>query len=361
LAATKLAVNNGAESVTSSTAGKEDDDESYVMDWKQLESRASALEQVLTEVNESNFELHQRIERLSKNKKELVRQLDKLQKSDLGKQVVALQKENSMLKARLLKVESELAKAHRQDASSIGSPRSKALTLDDITARSPKTPIIRRHVMERISEIRQAVHSPRSPANSQSTDTESLDSPTEAGNASRSPYAFKKNPYDAQHLQAPFVAALDDSMPMDDLDFGVKSEKCLQGSSTSMTESSYSILSSHSFLSSKQYSKVVDDNRKLKDELVEINRSYRQQRTQLQRLEAYVDELEQKGIESAESDAECSESASKATVLSYVSEGDEYTDVMASEVARLGRLSRHGERKGAKTMLNQDIEFVPTP
>lgn len=73
--------------------------------WQQLEQRAIALEHILTEMNEKNYMLNQRIKVLSRSKLRLLDKLDELQKTDLVNQAEKLRMENDLYKERVLELE----------------------------------------------------------------------------------------------------------------------------------------------------------------------------------------------------------------------------------------------------------------
>jgi hypothetical protein len=81
------------------------DNEIASIAWEQLEERAISLEQILTEMNEKNYELNQIIEVLSKGKLALIDKLDRLEESYLAKEVTRLQKENETLNQEVYKME----------------------------------------------------------------------------------------------------------------------------------------------------------------------------------------------------------------------------------------------------------------
>ena len=78
------------------------------MAWEQLEERAIALEQVLTEVNENNYVLHRKMQGMAKSRRKLMDKLDHLKKSDLMKQLQDLLKQNQKCKRKLSKMEQVL-------------------------------------------------------------------------------------------------------------------------------------------------------------------------------------------------------------------------------------------------------------
>jgi hypothetical protein len=84
---------------------KDDDNEISSIAWEQLEERAISLEQILTKTNEKNYELNQRIEFLSKGELVLIDKLDRLEGSNLTKEVTRLQQENEALNQKLYKME----------------------------------------------------------------------------------------------------------------------------------------------------------------------------------------------------------------------------------------------------------------
>lgn len=98
--------------------------------WDQLEQRAVALEHVLTEMNEKNYELNRRIETITKGKMELLDQINHLRGSTLAREVNDLQHENTVLNARLANLQNLVhGSVAGDDESSVG-----AFSLGDLTS-----------------------------------------------------------------------------------------------------------------------------------------------------------------------------------------------------------------------------------
>ncbi|GKY97028.1 hypothetical protein MPSEU_000661600 [Mayamaea pseudoterrestris] len=371
------------------------------MAWEQLESRALALEQVLTEVNENNFALTKRIEQLRNTKAELEQKLE-TQNGELGKQVAAMHDENAKLKARLHEVEMELAEARQKVDAPSRSMRDKGDTSlsTDHGHRSDSSLIIndRGKLHQLITEQLPTLPAPSLNESMSLGDIGSLDlakkdsfslnesmSLGDSGSLDLAKKGSFRSPGNRRRglRSAQSTGGLEDSIAFEELweveqNVSPKNGKGYQESSTSLTESSHSLLSTQSFMSSKHYVKVLDDNRKLRKELEEIDRSYSDQRSHLQRLEAYVEEL-QGGqmedvplIDGSKEDDICSASTNS-TGLSHVSDGDEHTMVTCSTVAgtkssanRQNLLATGDDVKSCRDNiylyrpLAQDIVFIPS-
>lgn len=93
-----------------------DDENLEPAGWEQLEERAVAMEQILTEMNEKNFILHRRIERLAQSKIGLLDQVDRLKKSHLVQETHELQQQNQRLHREVLNMERRLREAWASSA-----------------------------------------------------------------------------------------------------------------------------------------------------------------------------------------------------------------------------------------------------
>lgn len=83
----------------------ESSDEIQPMAWEQLEERALALEEILTEMNERNYVLTMRLNAVAKSKEELLKKLDQVHGGGLISDIEKLETSNIELKAKVVRME----------------------------------------------------------------------------------------------------------------------------------------------------------------------------------------------------------------------------------------------------------------